>query len=132
MANCDALHLGDTIHPNEVDWVNERVAKATGLSLDFLYQTDGLEPSRRAHQMDLRDFTNLQRENDEPPAKTQYECGTCRQDVEKTVPRRRYSLSQKRSMSEAWSRELRHKMKQAEKDRTPPKICVDPYFEDWE
>lgn len=134
MGKCDALHLGGgQIHPNEVDWVNEKVAAATGLSMDFLYQTDGREPSRRAHQMDLRDFTNLQHENDRPPGSVDHICGSCKHVTTKPVRRRVFSLSQKRSMSEAWSRELRHKIKQSEEQkRKAPQICVDPYFEDWE
>lgn len=115
----------------EIDWINKKVAEATGLPMKFLYQRDeGREPSDRVRRLDLIEYTKLQQNNDKPTT-FKHSCITCGQDVEKTVTYRQPTLSQKMAMSDAWSRELRRKIQESEQKREV-QVRVDPYFEDWE
>lgn len=88
--------LGDTIHPSEVDWVNEKIATATGIPLKFLYQGDaGREPTSRSLKMDLDAFTKLQRDNDTLFIFPKETCRTCGHEGVKEMMRPMHSISQK-------------------------------------
>jgi hypothetical protein len=115
----------------EVDEINEKVSKITGMSLKDLYRGDGIHPSTRSLQMNLEAFTKMQRENDMQPAVIPVTCSSCNHTHEKIVEPRVYSISQQMAMSEAWSHELRYKIQEAEAKKSV-QIRVDPYFEDWE
>ena len=125
--SCSIKLSAKPLHISEVDWVNQKVAEACGVPLKFLYQGDGIHPSIQAHQMDLEEFTKVQRENDTMSVTHKVACGTCHQDVERTPGRRIKSISQQTAMSEAWSRELRAKVKESERQREAkkPQICVE-------
>ena len=113
----------------EIDWVNQHVAAALGVPLKFLYpSSDGLHPNTRALRMDLEEYTKIQRENDTRDAVKTVPCETCKQGVEypaNPVPIK--SISQQMAMSEAWSRDLRAKVQESERQREAKKskICVD-------
>ena len=112
----------------EVDWVNERVAMALRVPLKFLYPGDQLHPSRRAALMDLEAYTQIQRNNDKLNGIVISECKTCGEHISRPTPAPRPpSISQKMAMSEAWSRELRAKVQESERQREAkkPQICVE-------
>lgn len=124
--SCSTRLSAKPLHISEVDWINQKVAEATGLPMKFLYQGDGIHPSIQAHQMDIEEYAKIQRENDHQVAR-HVPCGACHQDVETMPKRRTYSMSQKMAMSEAWSRELRAKVAESERQREAkkPQICVE-------
>jgi hypothetical protein len=115
----------------EIDEINEKVSKITGMSIKDLYRGDGVHPSTRSLQMNLDAFTKMQRENDTHVDTKLVVCSSCSHVHEQEVPRRIYSISQQMAMSEAWSHELRYKIQEAEAKKSV-QIRVDPYFEDWE
>ena len=125
--SCSTKLSAKPLHISEVDWINQKVAEATGLPMKFLYQGDGIHPSVQAHQMDIEEYAKIQRENDTMSVTHKVACGTCHQDVERTPGRRIKSISQQAAMSEAWSRELRAKVKESERQREAkkPQICVE-------
>ena len=96
--------------------------------LKFLYpSSDGLHPNTRALQMDLEEYTKIQRENDTRDAVKTVTCGTCAQGVEhpaNPVPIK--TISQQMAMSEAWSHALRFKVQESDRQREAkkPQICV--------
>jgi hypothetical protein len=115
----------------EIDEINEKVSKITGMSLKDLYRGDGVHPSTRSLQMNLDAFTQMQRDNDTHVETKLVTCSSCSHVHERENPRRIYSISQQMAMSEAWSHELRYKIQEAEAKKEI-QVRVDPYFEDWE
>jgi len=108
--------------------VNERVAAACGLPLKFLYPGDGSHPSRRASLMDLEAYTKIQRDNDTRNGIVISECKECGEHITRPKPAERPpTISQQMAMSEAWSRELRAKVAESERQREArkPQICVE-------
>jgi hypothetical protein len=116
-------------HLSEVDWVNQKVAAACGLPLKFLYPpSDGIHPSTRAHQMELEEYTQIQRQNDTLGGIVISECKSCGEHISRPPPPPApKTMSQMTAMSEAWSRELRAKVEESDRLREAkkPQICVE-------
>ena len=117
-----------TPYRGEVDWVNERVARACAVPLKFLYPPDPVHPSRRANLMELEAYTQIQRDHDTRNEVVVTPCTGCGQQTERPKNGRRIlTIAQTEAMSEAWSRKLRAKVEESDRLREAkkPQICVE-------
>lgn len=123
--------------PESVDWINERAAKISGITLKFIYQGDpGQSPSSRAHAMNLEEFSKLQQEADHRDEIINTPCeGKCGHDVKRPlITKRLPTFTQVADMSEAWSRELRAKVKESDrirKEKEKNKVVIDLQDDDF-